>query len=143
MNTINEIQVSYKTDYKEKPIIHNSNSAFKILLKHWNMDNIEFLEEFKVMYLNQAKKVLGIYDLSKGGINQCIVDIRHIYSIALKVNATAILVVHNHPSGNLIPSKADIKITAEIASAGKFLNIELLDHLIITKNSYYSFEDNA
>ena len=143
MNTLNEIQVIYQTDNIEKQTIINSNTAFKIFLDFWNISTIELLEEFNVMYLNHANKVLGLYNLSKGGINQCTVDIRHIYSIALKVNASAIIVAHNHPSGNLKPSTEDRKITSQIAAAGEILNIKLLDHLIITTREYYSFEDNA
>lgn len=142
MNTLNEIQVSYQTDNIEKQTIINSNTAFKIFLDFWNISTIELLEEFNVMYLNQANKVLGLYNLSKGGINQCTVDIRHIYSIALKVNASAIIVAHNHPSGNLNPSAEDRKITSQIAAAGEILNIKLLDHLIITKHDYYSLVEN-
>ena len=107
------------------------------------MNSIELLEEFKVIFLNQANKVLGIYPLSKGGINQCTVDIRHIFSIALKVNASAIIVAHNHPSGNLNPSREDLRITSQIASAGKILNIKLLDHLIITEADYFSIEESG
>ncbi len=143
MNILNEIQVSYRTEIIEKPVINNSSTAFKLFLNSWNRDNIELLEEFKVMFLNQANKVLGIYSLSKGGINQCTVDIRHIYSIALKVNASAIIVAHNHPSGNLKPSSADLKITSQIASAGEILNIKLLDHLIITEVDYFSIEESG
>lgn len=143
MNILNEIQVSYKTEGSEKPVINNSSTAFKLFLNSWNRDNIELLEEFKVMFLNQANKVLGIYSLSKGGINQCTVDIRHIYSIALKVNASAIIVAHNHPSGNLKPSREDLKITSQIASAGEILNIKLLDHLIITEVDYFSIEESG
>ena len=143
MNILNEIQVSYRTEIIEKLMIDNSHTAFKLFLNSWNMDNIEFLEEFKVMFLNQANKVLGIYSLSKGGINQCTVDIRHIYSIALKVNASAIIVAHNHPSGNLKPSREDLRITSQIASAGEILNIKLLDHLIITEVDYFSIEESG
>ena len=143
MNILNEIQVSYKTDSRKKPTIDNANTAYQLFLKSWNINNIEFLEEFKVMFLNQSNKVLGLYSLSKGGINQCTVDIRHIYSIALKVNASAIIVAHNHPSGNLKPSREDLKITSQIAAAGEILNIKLLDHLIITKNDFLSIEESG
>lgn len=140
MTTLNEIQVSYKTNTDEKPVIDSCLTAYHLFLNSWNIDNIEFLEEFKIMYLNQANKVLGLYSLSKGGLNQCTVDIRHIYSIALKINASAILVAHNHPSGNLKPSTEDIAITKQIASAGEILRVKLLDHLIITKEGYASIE---
>ena len=143
MNNLNEIQVSYNTDSIRKPNIDNANTAYHLFLNSWNLNNIELLEEFKVMFLNQANKVLGLYSLSKGGINQCTVDIRHIYSIALKVNASAIIVAHNHPGGNLKPSKEDLKITSQIAAAGDILNIKLLDHMIITKEDFLSIEQSG
>lgn len=142
MNTIQEIQVTYKSNQLESEAIISSTAAYKVLLDNWNKDTIELLEEVKVLYLNNASKPLGIYNLAKGGINQCTVDLRLIYSIALKVNATGLIVAHNHPSGELKPSAADQKITAEIKAAGEILNIKMLDHLIITRKSYYSFQDN-
>ncbi len=140
MNTLQEIQVTYKCNHLESEAIISSTAAYQLLLDNWNKDTIELLEEVKVLYLNNANKPLGIYNLAKGGINQCTIDLRLIYSIALKVNASALIVAHNHPSGELKPSAADQKITAEIKAAGELLNIKMLDHLIITRKSYYSFQ---
>jgi DNA repair protein RadC len=89
--------------------------------------------------MNKGNFVLGIYEASKGGIDSSVVDIRIILSVAPKCHATQLILVHNHPSGNLNPSSADEKITENLRKACKLLNISFLDHLIITRNDYYSF----
>ncbi|TXF79545.1 RadC family protein [Chryseobacterium sp.] len=98
-------------------------------------------EEFWALFLNQNNRVISKTKLSSGGINQSVVDIRILFKDALENFATGIIIAHNHPSGNLKPSQEDIKITRQIADAGKLLNIQLLDHLIITQNAYFSFAD--
>ena len=98
-------------------------------------------EEFWAIYLNQNNRVIGKSRLSSGGINQSVVDVRILFKSALDHLSTAIVIAHNHPSGNLKPSAEDLKITRQIADAGKILNIQLLDHLIISQNSYFSFAD--
>lgn len=95
------------------------------------------------MQLSQSNKVLGIYEVSSGGISGTVVDIRVLLSAALKAAATGIIVFHNHPSGNTRPSDADRKITSKIIQAGRLLDINVLDHLIITPDSFYSFTDNG
>jgi DNA repair protein RadC len=101
------------------------------------------LEEVKILLLNKANKVLGIYDLSKGGISSSIIDIKIVLSIALKTLTSGIIIVHNHPSGNLNPSKADIDTTEKLKSACNLMDITVLDHLIISRNNYYSFADDG
>lgn len=91
------------------------------------------------MHLNRANKVLGIHKLSTGGLTSTIADIRILLSVALKTMATAIIISHNHPSGVLKPSQADILLTEKIREAAKLLDIELLDHLIVSTDGYYSF----
>ena len=100
-------------------------------------------EEVKILLLNRSNKVLGIYSLAKGGITSCVVDVRIILSVALKSLATGLILVHNHPSGNLKPSNEDIKITNRLKEACKLLEIVLLDHLIISKDNYFSFADEG
>lgn len=100
-------------------------------------------EEFWVLLLNNSNKVVYKLQLSKGGLTQTIVDIRLIYKTALEHLATAIILVHNHPSGQLNPSQADNDITQKIKKAGNTLDIKLLDHLIITQNNYFSFADEG
>lgn len=141
--TLNEIPVSYSTPQTTKPQIKSSLQVYEMVKKHWNPNHLELHEEFKVIFLNQGNRVLGIYDLAKGGISQCTVDVRLIFSIALKVNSSGIMLVHNHPSGNLTPSAPDTAITKNIREIGVLMNIKLLDHLIITKENYYSFADHG
>ena len=101
------------------------------------------LEEVKVIFLNRNNIVIGVYHLAKGGISACTVDIRIILGIALKSLSTSIILVHNHPSGNLQPSQSDKEITKNLKEAGKLVQIALIDHLIITKENYYSFADEG
>lgn len=143
MNEVAEIRVSYSTNNELKEKITSSIKAFEILLEFWSKDTIELQEEFKVILLNNSNEVLGIYPMSKGGITGCIVDVRLIFAVALKCNATGIILAHNHPSGKLKPSLQDITITKKIKSASLILDIQLLDHLIITKNGFYSLSDNG
>lgn len=98
-------------------------------------------EEFWVLYLNNSNKVIYKAQLSKGGITGTVVDIRLLFKMALEQNATAVLLTHNHPSGKLLASEADIQITKKIKEAGKTLEIHVLDHIIITENGYLSFQD--
>lgn len=109
----------------------------------WNLNTIQIQEEVKVILLNDALMVLGFYSLSKGGISTSIVDIRLVLSITLKAIATGIILVHNHPTGNLKPSKADLDITKKLKSACDVMGINLLGHLIISKESYFSFADEG
>ncbi|MBE7653297.1 DNA repair protein RadC [Tenacibaculum finnmarkense genomovar finnmarkense] len=98
-------------------------------------------EEFWVLYLNNSNKVVAKHQLSKGGFTATLVDVRLLYQKALKVSAVGIIVAHNHPSGKLKPSNSDIQLTAKIKQAGVTLDIKLLDHLIITEKTYFSFAD--
>ncbi|WP_223557918.1 JAB domain-containing protein [Chryseobacterium lathyri] len=139
---VSEIQVSYSPNIMGT-IVSTSESSYKVALNNWNLDTIEMFEEAKVLFLNNALKVIGIYSLSKGGISSSVEDIRLILSIALKSISTHIILIHNHPSTNLRPSKADMDITSKLKTACEFLEIKLLDHLIINKESYYSFADEG
>ncbi|WP_417859771.1 JAB domain-containing protein [Winogradskyella sediminis] len=143
MNTIKEIRVSYSSGNNDKIKITNSKDSYELLKSCWSMNTIEYQEEFKVLLLNRNHQVLGIYPLSKGGVSGTLVDAKLVYSVALKCNASSIIVAHNHPSGNLKPSEADLKLTKKLKQAGTYLDIMLLDHLIITKNGYYSFSDES
>lgn len=122
----------------DKPQISGSNDAYQIMKLH--LADLR-TEEFWAIYLNQSNKVIHIAQLTQGGINQSIVDIRIVFKTALEHFATGLIISHNHPSGNLKPSQEDIKITKQIKEAGNMMNIQLLDHLIITQNSYLSFAD--
>lgn len=141
MNQVAEISVSYSTMNNFKQKITSSLNAYNILLNTWSINTIELQEEFKIILLNNSNEVLGIYPMSKGGITGCVVDVRLVFAVALKCNATAIILAHNHPSGKLKPSQADLNITQKVKSGSIILDISLVDHLIITKNGYYSLAD--
>ncbi len=100
-------------------------------------------EEFWAVFLNQSNKIIYKSRLFSGGINQSVVDIRILFKTALEHLATGLIISHNHPSGNLKPSAEDLKITKQIQEAGKLLNIQLLDHLIIAQTAYLSFADEG
>lgn len=124
----------------EKPQISSSKDAYQILKLH--LADLR-TEEFWAVFLNQSNKVIHLAQLTQGGINQSIVDIRIVFKIALEHFATGIIISHNHPSGNLKPSAEDINITKKIQEAGNLMNIQILDHLIITQNTYLSFADEG
>lgn len=100
-------------------------------------------EEFWVLFLNNSNKVIYKAQISKGGITGTVVDTRIIYKMALEHNATSVILVHNHPSGTLIASEADKQITKKLKEAGKHLDILVLDHVIVTEKSYFSFADDG
>ncbi|QEE49121.1 DNA repair protein [Flavobacterium alkalisoli] len=137
-----EIKVSYSSKNMEKIKITSSQSVYNLVLSNWDLNIIEFQEEVKVVLLNRANIVLGIYEMSKGGISGTVVDLRIILAVALKCSASGIVLIHNHPSGNLEPSDVDKQLTTKLKEACKLLDLVLLDHLIISKEGYYSFSDN-
>ena len=96
-----------------------------------------------MLYLNRANRVLGSYKLSKGGITGNIADVRLILGVALKTLATGLILAHNHPSGNLTPSDADLRLTMNVKKAAKLMDIELLDHLILSIDGFCSFVDDG
>lgn len=124
----------------EKKKISESKDAYQILKPY--LSDLR-TEEFWALFLNQNNKVIFQTQLTNGGISQSLVDIRILFKTALEHFSTAIIVAHNHPSGNLKPSHEDLKITKQISEAGKLMNISLLDHLIITQNAYFSFADES
>ncbi len=140
-----EVELIYKTKVKasERPYIRTSKDIADLLKDIWNENKIDFVEQFKVLLLNKANRVLGIFEASSGGITGTVADPRLIFVAALKANATAIVISHNHPSGNLKPSQADEELTRKIKYAGQFLDIKVLDHVIITSEGFFSFADEG
>jgi DNA repair protein RadC len=140
-----EIQLSYKSKVKAslRPKITSSRDCDNVLRKYWDENKIEFVEQFKVLLLNRANKVIGLYEVSTGTTTHTVADPRLIFVAAIKANACAIILSHNHPSGNLKPSQADMDLTKKLKEAGKFLEVSVLDHIIITSEAYYSFADEG
>ncbi|TDG36254.1 DNA repair protein [Pedobacter changchengzhani] len=140
-----EVQVTYTPDYKisERPKITSSLETYQLLKQEWDKGRINFLEEFKVILLNRANRVLGLADISIGGVSGTVVDPKIVFATALKGNCSSIIVAHNHPSGNLRPSESDIRLTKKLVECGKLLEIVVFDHVIITEYGYYSFLDEG
>lgn len=127
-------------DPEEKPKINSSKDAFDLLKGHL-MDLTH--EEFWVLYLNRSNRVLNKKRISEGGVAGTVADPKIIFKLALEELASGVIVAHNHPSGNLTASQSDLDLTQKLKEAGKFLEIQLLDHLIIANQKYYSFADEG
>lgn len=142
---VTEITVSYHPKFKasERPQISSSKDVYAYFSYSWDRNRIEMVEQFKIMLLNRANKVLGIFEVSTGGVSGTVADPKIIFGTALKGNASSIILAHNHPSGNLKPSVADRQLTAKIAQAATYLDIAVLDHLILTSEEYFSFADEG
>ncbi|NCU04907.1 MAG: JAB domain-containing protein [Chitinophagaceae bacterium] len=140
-----EVELVYRSKVKasERPMIKSSKDAADLLLHHWNESKIDLVEQFKVLLLNRANRVLGIIDISSGGVTGTVADPRLIFVAALKANAVGIIISHNHPSCNLKPSRADEELTQKIKNAGRFLDISVLDHVIVSSEGYFSFADEG
>lgn len=142
---IAEVQLIYRSNVKasRRPQITTSRDTYRILTSLWDNDVIELLEQFQVLLLNRSNRVLGVYQASSGGLTGTIADPRLILAVAIKAAASSIILAHNHPSGNLAPSKTDIELTRKIQGAGGFLDVLVLDHIIVTPEGYYSFADEG
>jgi DNA repair protein RadC len=140
-----EVELVYKSKVKasERPTILTSTDAVNVFRILWEDGKMDLVEQFKVLFLNRANKVIGIYNVSTGGITGTIADPRLILTAALKSNAVSLVLCHNHPAGSLKPSKADEELTQKIIGAGKFLDIKVLDHVILSSESYFSFADEG
>ena len=140
---VSEIKLTYSNKNSTEEYIKTQEDAYKCFYAHWDLSTIELQEQAKVIYLNRANRVLGIYNLSTGSTSGTTIDIKLILATAIKANASGIILAHNHPSGTLKPSQNDIKITEKLSEASKLFDIRLLDHIIITKNSYLSMESES
>lgn len=140
-----EVELIYKSKVKasERPQILSAKDAYEILMTIWDEGKIDFVEQFNILLINRANKVLGVYKVSTGGITGTVADPRQIFTAALKANACGIVLAHNHPSGTLKPSRQDEQLTSKMKEARSFLDIKVLDHLIVTSESYYSFADEG
>jgi DNA repair protein RadC len=120
--------------------VKSSRDGYNIMRRHLMDLNHE---EFWIMLIGRSSKVIAKELVSKGGLSGTVADPKIIYHMALQHQASAIIMVHNHPSGNLKPSREDLVLTKKIADAGRMLDINVLDHLIITDNGYFSFGDEG
>lgn len=143
---VSEVKLSYKISAKrsEMPIITETNKAKQLMSGLFDQDQIEYRESFCVAFLNRRHRVLGVSRLFDGGVSSCAVDQKVIFQHALLANASAIILAHNHPSGDLTPSNEDRKLTDNICQCGNILGIKVLDHIIVAPDSgSYSFSENG
>jgi DNA repair protein RadC len=142
---IAEIELIYRSTVKpsQRPKITSSQDAYQILRQLWNEDTICLYEQFRILLLDRSNRVLGQTLISSGGTAGTVVDPKLVFVTALKTKAAALILAHNHPSGNLKPSDADLKVTRQLRQAGTFLELPVLDHLILTEDGYYSMADEG
>jgi DNA repair protein RadC len=140
-----EVELVYRSKVKasDRPKISTSRDAYTVLMNSWNQDEIELRESFEIMMLTRDNRVLGISEVSKRGLTGVAIDIRIIFIASLKANAASLILAHNHPSGPLRASHADRNLTDRVKAAGTILDIEILDHLIVTSEGYLSFMDEG
>jgi DNA repair protein RadC len=143
-SVVSEINVSYTNKIRpsERFQIRNSQDIYQLLLTRYE-SCIEHHEEMWAIYMNNQHKVLGVAKISQGGLSETTADPKIILQIALKANASSIIISHNHPSGNPQPSDCDKVITRKIQEGCKYLDMKLCDHVIISPTSYYSFADDG
>lgn len=144
-NILPEFKLSYKKkgSFTEMFPVNRSEDAADICRRCFNQHTIDWKEEAIVIALNRANKVLGWYPMSSGGINGTVLDPRVVFQIALTCNASRLIISHNHPSGNLQPSSGDRDVTEKLVKGGKLLDIEIVDHIIVTSEGYTSFSDEG
>ena len=141
-NTISEYSLKYTKSEIQKTKITTSESASKVI-RQFYFDDINIYESFFILLLNRANNTTGFAKISQGGTAGTVVDIKIIAKYAVESLSSAVIICHNHPSGNKQPSEADINITKKIKDALLLLDIKLIDHIIITENDFYSFADNG
>lgn len=141
--TVGEVELTYKSTSKSRNKIYSAEDAYKLLLPTYKEGTICYKEYFKVLFLNQANQVLGYTLISEGGLTETSVDVRVILQVALLTNSVAIILAHNHPSGNVRPSQEDMRLTRQVKDAAQLMRISVLDHLILTDAGYYSFADEG
>lgn len=141
---IAEISITYS--HKIKPAdrikICGSKEAYDQFLPLF-ADVLEHHEKFLIILLNRSNQMIGYYKVSEGGTAGTVVDPKLVFQAAIKANASSILLSHNHPSGTCQPSEADLRITKKLKEGGAFLDIQVLDHIIISSDKYYSFADQG
>lgn len=144
-NSISEISISYKPSSQSRKMnpIQSSIDAYRILKELYNPDLICAREEFIVVYFNNSGRVLGHFKAFTGGIASVTCDMKIILGVGMKSLASSIILSHNHPSGNLKPSKSDLGLTKKILRACQVLEIQLFDHILISEEGYFSFADEG
>ena len=145
LSQVSEVDLIYKSKVKasQRIRIKGSHDCYKIFSGLWEDGKMDLIEQFKVLYLNRANAIVGLYEVSSGGLTGTVADPRLILVGALKVITCNMVLAHNHPSGNLKPSRSDEELTQKIKYACEFHEIKVLDHLIMGNEGYFSFADEG
>lgn len=145
MFAVTEVELVYRNKVRQadRLKIATAENAYDIFLSAWDRNKIDLVEQFLIMLIDRGNHVLGVSNISTGGISACLVDPKIVFATALKGKASGIIMAHNHPSGNLKPSNADIALTEKLKEGGKLLDIQVLDHLIVTPQTFYSFANEG
>jgi DNA repair protein RadC len=139
---IPQVNIAYqRPPFSSLTKITNSQEVNDLMRLHFSQETICYKEQFLVLLLSYSNHVLGVSKVSQGDTASIAVHVSEILQLCLLSNASFFMVAHNHPSGNLKPSKADIRLTNQLAEAGQILKVKLIDHLIITQEDYLSFAD--
>ena len=138
-----EILLSYRRGIEPIVKIKKAEDAYRVFTTIYDETIIDYIECSYVLFLNRANNTIGWLKLSQGGTCATIIDIKVLFATALKCGASAVIISHNHPSGQLNPSEQDKTITQQIKKAGSLLDISILDHLILTSEGFYSFANDG
>lgn len=137
-----KLSYTYGAPITEQPLLIHSQLIREFIEPVFD-DFMEHYEEFHIILLNHGMRVLGHCPIGRGGLNSCIADARLVLQAAILSNSSLVVLVHNHPSGNLRPSEADRNLTQKLSQALQLVNIKVIDHLILSRDGYYSFADNG
>lgn len=139
---VREIDITFKEARLQFNQVRTSRDAYDFV-KEIIFEGIEVQEHFVVLYMNQSNRIIGYYKHSKGTINSTQVDVQLVIAVAIKTLAKGMVISHNHPSGNTIPSEADRRMTRRLKEAASMFDISILDHIIVTTEGYHSFADTG
>lgn len=138
-----EVQIIYKRKSSTTRKVVSSQTAFDLLKRAYPSDRMDYKEFFYVMLLNRKNEVLGVSCIGEGATSGVVVNKKEVFQLMLRANASAVILSHNHPSGNLKPSMNDIELTKKLVEFSKLIDVQILDHLILTSESYFSFADEG
>lgn len=147
ISNLGEVTLNYKyhnPSIKDRPLITNSSDAVEVIKLVIDMQRIALQEQFIVIYLNQANKVIGTMNVFSGSIKSTVIDIKLILASGILLMSSGVIVAHNHPSGNLKPSREDLALTKRLSTALQYTEMKLVDHFIITPDDdYLSFANEG
>lgn len=140
---IPEIELVYHNRKRadERVIIGDTNAAYKALIGTWDRNKIELQEQFRILLLDRKNACLGVSTVATGGVSSCLVDLKLAFATALKARASGMIISHNHPSGSTKFSEEDFRLTAKFHEAGKILDVQILDHILVTNDGHISMAE--